>query len=253
MFAPTALACRPVCTVEISADCVVNSLLFLLRARKLCCKCHAPCVAERYLRLEHNHETRIRDRVAAGNMLFQDCNRSRISDQFCNRGERRKAVGIDAFDFNGTAQCDITAGCTGKDLIFAGLCGPLLLLNIIAGKVLLTQFKCDSLLLAGLQEYLFQSLELLNGLVKRCLHIVDIDLNNLAAGHAAGIFDVDADVDGLAILQVCLLRNLQTGQRKTCIVRLSRLLRLRAQSLILRNILLIAMAIRSMAGTQMRR
>lgn len=153
MFAPTALACRPVCTVEISADCVVNSLLFLLRARKLCCKCHAPCVAERYLRLEHNHETRIRDRVAAGNMLFQDCNRSRISDQFCNRGERRKAVGIDAFDFNGTAQCDITAGCTGKDLIFAGLCGPLLLLNIIAGKVLLTQFKCDSLLLAGLQEY----------------------------------------------------------------------------------------------------
>lgn len=163
MFAPTALACRPVCTVEISADCVVNSLLFLLRARKLCCKCHAPCVAERYLRLEHNHETRIRDRVAAGNMLFQDCNRSRISDQFYNRGERRKAVGIDAFDFNGTAQCDITAGCTGKDLIFAGLCGPLLLLN------------------------------------------------------------------------------------------LSRLLRLRAQSLILRNILLIAMAIRSMAGTQMRR
>lgn len=148
-------------------------------------------------------------------MLFQDCNRSRISDQFCNRGERRKAVGIDAFDFNGTAQCDITAGCTGKDLIFAGLCGPLLLLNIIAGKVLLTQFKCDSLLLAGLQEYLFQSLEFLNGLVKRCLHIVDIDLNNLAAGHAAGIFDVDADVDGLAILQVCLLRNLQTGQRKT--------------------------------------
>lgn len=71
MFAPTALACRPVCTVEISADCVVNSLLFLLRARKLCCKCHAPCVAERYLRLEHNHETRIRDRVAAGNMLFR--------------------------------------------------------------------------------------------------------------------------------------------------------------------------------------
>ena len=156
----------------------------------------------------------------------------------------------------GTIRKQTTSAVTlkrGKDLIFAGLCGPLLLLNIIAGKVLLTQFKCDSLLLAGLQEYLFQSLEFLNGLVKRCLHIVDIDLNNLAAGHAAGIFDVDADVDGLAILQVCLLRNLQTGQRKTCIVRLSRLLRLRAQSLILRNILLIAMAIRSMAGTQMRR
>lgn len=120
MFAPTALACRPVCTVEISADCVVNSLLFLLRARKLCCKCHAPCVAERYLRLEHNHETRIRDRVAAGNMLFQDCNRSRISDQFYNRGERRKAVGIDAFDFNGTAQCDTISNITVAANIFIG-------------------------------------------------------------------------------------------------------------------------------------
>ena len=131
------------------------------------------------------------------------------------------------------------------------LSGPLLLLNIIAGKVLLTQFKCDSLLLAGLQEYLFQSLEFLNGLVKRCLHIVDIDLNNLAAGHAAGIFDVDADVDGLAILPGLPPAEHSDRTAQNLYRSLSQL-KIRAAT-DFGIFLLIAMAIRSMAGTQMRR